>query len=185
MGVIELATEKDRSQILELYKAQKGREYCAWDEDYPSDETISFDLSRDALFVMKENGKVIAAISLEEDEDVDKLDCWNRDLFPDPEGTLKDLHDMGYKTSLNLHPASGIRPLEDCYQRFVEDYLSRTDDYDGPKDYVYDGQWQFKGVEDWGIGDVCSCIMSDNGTELIDDDKIVKVKYDGWFSGWK
>ncbi len=72
---------------------------------------------------------------------------WNRDLFPDPEGTLKDLHDMGYKTSLNLHPASGIRPLEDCYERFVEDYLSRTDDYDGPKDYVYDGQWQFKGVD--------------------------------------
>jgi len=45
--------------------------------------------------------------------------------------------------------------------------------------------WQFKGVEDWDIGDICSCIMSDNGTELIDDDKIVKVKYDGRFSGWK
>ena len=45
--------------------------------------------------------------------------------------------------------------------------------------------WQFKGVEDWDIGDICSCIMNDNGTELIDDDKIVKVKYDGWFSGWK
>ena len=72
---------------------------------------------------------------------------WNRDLFPDPEGTLHDLHAMGLKTSLNLHPASGIRPLEDCYERFVEDYLSRTDDYDGPKGYVYDGPWQFQGVD--------------------------------------
>ena len=72
---------------------------------------------------------------------------WNRDLFPDPQGTLHDLHEMGLKTSLNLHPASGIRPLEDCYERFVEDYLSRTDDYDGPKDYIYDGPWQFQGVE--------------------------------------
>ena len=82
MGEIILATESDREQILELYQAQKGREFCAWDEDYPSDETISFDLSRDSLFVMKENGKVIAAISIEEDMDVDNLDCWDRDLFP-------------------------------------------------------------------------------------------------------
>ncbi|MBR6147496.1 MAG: GNAT family N-acetyltransferase [Lachnospiraceae bacterium] len=82
MSEIILATENDRGQILELYKAQKGREFCAWDEDYPSDETISFDLSRDSLFVMKENDKVIAAISIEEDMDVDNLDCWNKDLFP-------------------------------------------------------------------------------------------------------
>ena len=72
---------------------------------------------------------------------------WNRDLFPDPEGTLKELHDMGYKTSLNLHPASGIRPIEDCYEAFVKDYLSRTDDYDGPKNYVYDGPWLYQGNE--------------------------------------
>ena len=62
---------------------------------------------------------------------------WNRDLFPDPEGFLGDLHRMGLKTSLNLHPASGIRPHEECYSAFVKDYLSRTDDYDGPKDYIF------------------------------------------------
>ncbi len=82
MNGILLATENYRKQILELYKAQKGREFCPWNEDYPSDETISFDLSRDSLFIMKEDGKVIAAISIELDEDVDKLECWNRDLFP-------------------------------------------------------------------------------------------------------
>lgn len=63
---------------------------------------------------------------------------WNRDLFPDPEGFLGDLHRMGYKTALNLHPASGIRPFEECYPAFVADYLSRTTDYDGPKDYIFD-----------------------------------------------
>ncbi len=62
---------------------------------------------------------------------------WNRDLFPDPEAFLSGLHGMGYKTALNLHPASGIRPYEECYPAFVDDYLSRTDDYDGPKDYVF------------------------------------------------
>ncbi len=82
MDSIVLATEEDRQQILDLYDEQKGKEFCPWDEDYPSNETIDYDLSRDALFVMKENGKVIAAISLEVDEDVDKLECWNRDLSP-------------------------------------------------------------------------------------------------------
>ena len=79
---IVLATENDRKQVMDLYNEQKGREFCFWDEDYPSDETIDFDLSRDALFVVKENEKVVAAISLEEDEAVDSLDCWDKSIFP-------------------------------------------------------------------------------------------------------
>ncbi len=41
---------------------------------------------------------------------------WNRDLFKDPQGFMKWLHDKGLKTSLNLHPALGIRGHEDCYE---------------------------------------------------------------------
>ena len=71
---------------------------------------------------------------------------WNSELFPDPEGFLGELHKMGYKTALNLHPASGIRPYEECYSSFVADYLSRTADYDGPKDYVFPEEgWQYAG----------------------------------------
>lgn len=71
---------------------------------------------------------------------------WNRELFPDPEGFLHDLHALGYRTALNLHPASGIREWEDCYERFVEDYLSRTDDYDGPAGYVHGPEgWLYAG----------------------------------------
>lgn len=62
---------------------------------------------------------------------------WNRDLIPDPEGLLAHLHREGYKIALNLHPASGIRTTEECYNAFVADYLSRTGDYDGPQGYIY------------------------------------------------
>ena len=62
---------------------------------------------------------------------------WQKELFPDPAKTLAELHAMNLKTSLNLHPASGIQPYEDCYEPFVKDYLSRTSDYDGPKGYRY------------------------------------------------
>jgi alpha-glucosidase len=40
---------------------------------------------------------------------------WNKLLFPDPDQFLARLHASGLKTSLNLHPASGIQPWEDGY----------------------------------------------------------------------
>ena len=71
---------------------------------------------------------------------------WNHELIPDPEGLLSELHKLGFKTSLNLHPASGIRPYEDAYDDFVKDYLSRTSDYDGPAGFVYpEGGYTFAG----------------------------------------
>ena len=61
---------------------------------------------------------------------------WQKKLFPNPANCLQDLHNLGLRTTLNLHPASGIQPYEEPYDRFVKDYLSRTSDYDGPKDYI-------------------------------------------------
>ena len=82
---IVMATEADRGEILALYKAQLGREGCAWDEDYPSHETIDGDLSRDALFVLKGDGGILAAVSIDEDEAVDALPCWDGALAPEGE----------------------------------------------------------------------------------------------------
>jgi alpha-glucosidase len=40
---------------------------------------------------------------------------WNKDLFPDPDAFLKTIHEDGLKTTMNLHPASGIQPWEQAY----------------------------------------------------------------------
>ena len=40
---------------------------------------------------------------------------WNKLLFPDPAQFLDRLHADGLKTSLNMHPASGVQPWEDAY----------------------------------------------------------------------
>lgn len=61
---------------------------------------------------------------------------WDEVLFPDPAALLHGLQNDNIQTSLNLHPASGIMPFEEPYKCFVEDYLSRTADYDGPRNYV-------------------------------------------------
>lgn len=42
----------------------------------------------------------------------------------------------------------------------------------------HDNEWQIKGVEDWQEGDVLSCIMKDNATDKIEDDKIYSVRYE-------
>ena len=40
---------------------------------------------------------------------------WNKLLFPDPDAFLKKIRAQGLKTTLNLHPASGVQPWEDAY----------------------------------------------------------------------
>lgn len=45
---------------------------------------------------------------------------WNTDLFPDPPGFIKWLHEQGLRTALNLHPALGIRPHEAMYAEMAE-----------------------------------------------------------------
>ena len=45
---------------------------------------------------------------------------WNRELFPDPERFLDKLHQMGLHTTLNVHPADGVRAHEEAYPAMAE-----------------------------------------------------------------
>ncbi len=40
---------------------------------------------------------------------------WNRELFPNPEGFIDELHKRNLKIALNLHPAEGVHNHEDQY----------------------------------------------------------------------
>lgn len=44
---------------------------------------------------------------------------WNPELFPDPKAFLEQLHNMGLKTALNLHPAMGVYPHETAYEEMA------------------------------------------------------------------
>lgn len=45
---------------------------------------------------------------------------WNQDYFPDPVGMIEKLHEQGRKVTLNVHPASGIRPSEESYSEVAK-----------------------------------------------------------------
>lgn len=99
MNQIELANKGDKREILELYRSMLHGP-ADWNEEYPSEETIDFDLSRDSLFVMRnEKGEIIAAITIDLDEEVEALTCWSRELVPGAElsrlAVRKDMWNQG------------------------------------------------------------------------------------------
>lgn len=99
MNRIVTATRDDREEILALYKTMLYGP-ADWNEYYPNEDTIEFDLSRNALFVMKDDeDRIIAAISIDEDEDVKNLSCWSRELIPSAElarlCVRKDMQNQG------------------------------------------------------------------------------------------
>lgn len=99
MNRIITATREDKEEILALYRTMLYGP-ADWNEYYPDEETIEFDLSRNALFVMKNSQEqIIAAISVDEDEAVDKLACWSREVMPSAELSRlcvrKDMQNQG------------------------------------------------------------------------------------------
>ncbi|WEV58913.1 alpha-glucosidase [Bifidobacterium sp. ESL0728] len=46
---------------------------------------------------------------------------WNHKLFPNPEKFMDELHQLGMKVSLNIHPRDGIRAFEDCYPEVAKE----------------------------------------------------------------
>ncbi|WBW97861.1 glycoside hydrolase family 31 protein [Oceanirhabdus sp. W0125-5] len=45
---------------------------------------------------------------------------WNKELFKEPKSFIRELHDLGLKTALNLHPADGVRPHEEMYSEMAK-----------------------------------------------------------------
>lgn len=69
--------------------------------------------------------------------------------------------------SSHIYPSCGI-VVEVNYE---EDYIVIED--------FYGNAWIFEGVEDWIEGDIVAVIMDDNGTEQIEDDIIIDIRYCG------
>lgn len=98
-GTVMAAREEDSEEILALYRSMLYGP-ADWNEQYPNEDTIKFDLSRNALYVMKNpEGEIIATISIDLDMEVEGLGCWNPKLAPGAElsrlGVRKDMRNKG------------------------------------------------------------------------------------------
>ena len=152
MGLIEKAKIEDKNEILSLYKAQLGREYCPWNEHYPSEEEIDFDLSRDALLIMRSEGKIIAAISIDDDDAVNNLEYWTPELQPGGElsrlavspecqgkgiakeminAGLEELRKRGFKSLHFLVNRNNLKACK-CYAAYPFNKVGDCELYDQP-----------------------------------------------------
>ena len=77
--VFREAKTEDKEQIMQLYRNAIGTEGCTWSEEYPNEQILLTDLSKHNLFCMENQDKeIVGAVSIDEDEEVDRLECWNR-----------------------------------------------------------------------------------------------------------
>jgi Glycosyl hydrolases family 31 TIM-barrel domain/Glycosyl hydrolase family 31 C-terminal domain/Domain of unknown function (DUF5110) len=56
---------------------------------------------------------------------------WEPTLFPEPEAFLAEVHRRGLRTTLNVHPADGVRAFEDAYPAMAH-ALGRDPDGEAP-----------------------------------------------------
>lgn len=76
-----LAADEDKTEILKLYWGMIGAEGCTWSEEYPNMELLNRDIENKNQFCMKnDTDNIIAAIVIDEDEEVRKLPFWNRTI---------------------------------------------------------------------------------------------------------
>lgn len=77
-----MASKEDANTILELYHSVLGTPYCRWSMEYPLPENIEEDLAENGLFCLRDNGEIIAAISIDNDKEVAAFPCWSKELQP-------------------------------------------------------------------------------------------------------
>lgn len=66
----------DAAEILALYRAAIGKEFCAWDETYPTEREIAGDLASAGLFIVREEGRIIGAVSVVPENELDGMKEW-------------------------------------------------------------------------------------------------------------
>lgn len=57
--------------------------------------------------------------------------------------------------------------------------VNHTEDYIAIEDFT-GNVWKWEGAEDWHEDDIAAMIMHDNNTEIIYDDIIMDIAYNGW-----
>ena len=70
------AEDREAGAVLALYREAAAQDNCCWNEDYPDESFVQFDLEQRGLFVLEEEGTLIGAVSLIAHDDLDELPFW-------------------------------------------------------------------------------------------------------------
>lgn len=74
--VFRPAEKQELETVVSLYEEAKGKEFCFWDEEYPTISNARSDYESGGLFVLCESGRIVGALSLEHEKELDALVEW-------------------------------------------------------------------------------------------------------------
>ncbi len=101
---IKKATNKDESQILEIYHSLIGTFGCTWSEEYPTIEDIRNDTLKKSLYTVWNDNRIIAVAAAGKDHELDNLDCWDTNIKKPCDlariGVLKEFQNNGIAKQL-------------------------------------------------------------------------------------
>lgn len=73
----EKATRADRVEVLSLYARCRECPGCTWPEDYPNEITVDSDIALGALNILREKGRIAAAMSAGFENEHDHFPMWS------------------------------------------------------------------------------------------------------------
>lgn len=76
--IFKRASLYDAESVNELYRNAIGKEFCVWNECYPTMVEIKNDLLSDSLFVLSDEGVIIGALSIVAENELDGYTHWSR-----------------------------------------------------------------------------------------------------------
>ncbi len=112
---VNKADTKSLDIIRKLYRTLVGTEFCAWTKDYPGEKELQSDLSRNALFCIRDeaSGEIMGVVSIDDDPEVESIPCWSEDLQPSAEisrlGVAEKYQNMGIGRELLAGAMEEIR----------------------------------------------------------------------------
>lgn len=74
----EKATQADCEEVLGLYAVCRRCPGCTWPADYPNEATAASDIACGALYVLREKGRIAAAMSAGFENENDHFPVWSR-----------------------------------------------------------------------------------------------------------
>ena len=77
---IERGRAQDAREIYALYHSLIDAPYGTWSEEYPDFELVQEDLAKSEVFVMRDGGRIIAAIVSEDSDEFDGMAPWYGDV---------------------------------------------------------------------------------------------------------
>lgn len=72
-----MAQQSDMEYVLSLYESVKSSAFCVWNDNYPTISEIQHDLETNNLYVTTDGSKVIGAISVMPENEMDDFACWS------------------------------------------------------------------------------------------------------------